>query len=709
MERPLCERICDVSVLAFALWTLSCHVVVAAGGNLFLLLALFSALSLLTAITVQVTRRRQPRGSTPSRSPAAPRLQPTPSRPAKPFTSLRRAGLGFALVGTVVFSRSADVVLLWWWFVGLLGAAALLTVCCDEPRFEVAVCGRRQERVLLLLALGAAAFALISHRPNADDSVYINMAVSAADHPREALLAYDTLHGIPGLPLHLPAYRVHSYELLQGALSYLTGIPAIYLFHWLAAVVAALLVPYALAMFYRVLVPRHWLEAVAMTLLILVSVGGIDRWYGNFSLVRIWQGKSIFLVVFLPLIYAYAMRFAVAPNRRQALHLAAAQIAAIGCTSSALWAAPLAAGLGLLAASRLSWGGLRTLAMGLPGSVYVLLLGLHTKGDMARAVHWAKDPRPSAEPGIHLQSALTTVLGEDRLLLFAIFTLLATWTFYRGGLVRRFTVIPTFLVVLVLLNPYLAPWVQSHLTGPSYWRAFWALPLPFLMALLLIAPLSWKIRRRHSSGRFLPLAGAALFVLLIPPVYGWSPGNDVQLHWPPRLKVPSNDYRAAIALNASVPPGSSVVAPTRIGLWVPTLHHHAYPLRVRRYLDSNRQWLPREERKTRRVMRAYVSGDTRGRQREAVFRAGLRRQNLRALCLDRKETSAARTALTGNILRQEGFHQTEVGPEYEIWVRSPTPQLPLGPSRTAHGPQALGESKPNAAEASTSPAGEPHQ
>ena len=50
--------------------------------------------------------------------------------------------------------------------------------------------------------------------------------------------------------------------------------------------------------------------------LVLVAAGETHRWYGNFSFVRMWQGKAIFLSVFMPLVYAYALRFAVRPNLR---------------------------------------------------------------------------------------------------------------------------------------------------------------------------------------------------------------------------------------------------------------------------------------------------------------------------------------------------------------------------------------------------------
>ena len=175
---------------------------------------------------------------------------------------------------------------------------------------------RASEALLWLLALACVVLTLVAHRPDADDAFYVNIAVAAVDVPRQALLSTDTLHGIDGLPLYLPVYRVHSYELLNAAMAYLTGIPAIYTFHWISAAFAALLVPLAYAKLFRLLTPRWWLWSVGVLTVILVAAGETHRWYGNFAFVRIWQGKAVFLSVFLPLIYAYGLRFAVQPTVR---------------------------------------------------------------------------------------------------------------------------------------------------------------------------------------------------------------------------------------------------------------------------------------------------------------------------------------------------------------------------------------------------------
>ena len=68
------------------------------------------------------------------------------------------------------------------------------------------------------------------------------------------------------------------------------------------------------------------------------------------------------------------------------------------------------------------------------------------------------------------------MLGDSRLLIFGIVTLLTAWVFAPPGLARRFAVIFPLAVLVGLLNPYVATWVPAHVTGPSYWRSMWAFP-----------------------------------------------------------------------------------------------------------------------------------------------------------------------------------------------------------------------------------------
>jgi hypothetical protein len=277
------------------------------------------------------------------------------------------------------------------------------------------------------------------------------------------------------------------------------------------------------------------------------------------------------------------------------------------------------------------------------------------------------------QAGPELYGALVTILGDSRLLIFGIVSLLTGWVFAPPGLGRRFAVIFPLVVLLGLLNPYTADWVITNVTGPSYWRSMWALPLPIVMALMLTSPLHLGDgSSRAWAGRAAWLVLLAAFAILVPRYNGLSPKNGVRLAWP-ELKVPKPAYEWAVAMNESVPPGSHVAVPTDIGTWIVTRHHHVYPLLVRNYLHTWRTQLSREELINRMAMQRFLDTPELVEATPEQFRDGLDRFELRAVCL----VSSPRTRAARTILQQAGFRKALVREGYEMWERpGPAPNVP---------------------------------
>jgi hypothetical protein len=602
------------------------------------------------------------------------------SDPAK-LPALRLAGLALGVIGALLFGGAGGAVALWHWTVATLGAAALALLWLETPRVETPLRGPGRERTLLALALAASLYALVAHRPDADDAFYVNVAAAAVDAPGQPLLAADTLHGIAGLPLHLAIYRLHSFELGNAALAYLTGLPAIQVFHFAAVALGAWLVPLAHARLFRLLAPRNWLAAVATLLVVLVAAGETHRWYGNFGLVRIWQGKAIQLFVFTPLVYAYAMEFAQRPTLARWGLLAAAQIAALGSSSAALWAAPAAGAIGLCSALPATRRGLRLLAIGLLASAYLLGAGLAAKNWMhtdaaAQQPVWSQQEiaekeladRELERPGVQLEQALREVLGDARLRRVAIACVLVAWAAAGTALARRFALVAPLAVAIVLLHPSASSWVVANATGESYWRSLWALPVPVLIALTLLAPLSlgaiWR-RRWLAPAAWACLLGA--FALLVPAKRGPSLENGVRLSWP-SLKVEPVAYAWAAELTASVPPGSVVAAPGEVAVWLATFQERDFPLLVRDlYLEHQRVQLGEEDLALRRWMTAIAGGEVSGPEPARIFRDGLERFQVRGVCL---RVTPGAEPIRG-VLRAAGFRLHVQQRDHEIWVRAP--------------------------------------
>ncbi len=672
---PISERTVDAACFVFALWTLCCHAVVALGASLRALIVCFA----LAGAALLALRLVLGRAAAPPPPPEHDERNPRRRR------IVQAVGLALGLAGAWVVRDQP--VALWWSTLLLLGAALVVLVLPEAPVFRAAVRGRGREIALWTLAVACIALTLVTHRADLDDAFYVNLAVGASDAPDQPLLGRDTLHGVVGPPVFNPVYRAHSYELWNGALAFLTGIPAIYCFHWVSASLAALLVPLALARLLRLLTPRRWLWAVAAVVFVLVASGDTHRWFGNFAFVRMWQGKAIFLFVFLPLVYAHAIDFSLRPSRRGWVLLCAAQIAAVGCSSSAIWAAPA----GALAASctvlRPTRRGLRVFALAALASIYVLGVGWSIKNavESAQAERLAaiseeeaarggeprggepreREPRgKSHEPGEQLEVALHEVFGDGRLRTAAIASILVAWACCGPGLAQRFAIVVPLAVTLVVLNPYATRWLIANLVGPSYWRSLWAVPVPLLMVLVLTAPLQLGGRWRW-AGRAGALLALAAFALAVPRYHTLSERNKVRIGTP-ELKISDLAYRWAGALNGAVPPGSKVVAPSAISVWLPTQHHHAHPLIARwLYMHHYQASLGMPNLLHRLLMTRYVDGRWERDDAPRWFRVGLTRFDVKGVCLRNFEGADRARA----ILRKKGFERTLSGLNYEIWVR----------------------------------------
>lgn len=668
MKAPLSEGVARAACLGFALWTLCAHAVVFAGGSLTALMALF-AVSLAVLAGAWTLARRRGRLAVGSAEDAHDD-ETSPGKVPEEPAWWRAACLVVALAAGALGLAWGDPRGLWGLWMGVLAVAAALFVLREPVRFEAPARSRTAEAGLWGLAALCALYALCVHRPDADDSFYVNIAVAAIDLPDLPLLARDTLHGRFDLPIHYPAYRLHSWELWNAALARLTGLPAVAVFHFVSTALVAMLVPLCHAVLFRRLTPGCWAWTTLAFVIVLAAPGETHRWYGNFAFVRMWQGKAVFLFAVVPLVYAWGIRFARKGDARSWLLLAAAQIAGLGATSSALWAAPVASLVAMSSVLRPARRDLTRLGIGALASFYPLAAGLLLKQDMAGAI---PEVGQSFEAGEQLGTALLTVLGDGRLHAVCVLALFAAFAATRG-LARRFAIVAPLAVGLVLLNPWLDAFVRANLSGPSYWRVFWALPVPILLALVAVAPLALRgplPALGRAGAEALRAAGVvallAAFVGFVPAFYGFDERNERASFGWPRLKLP-DFVRWSRTLN-DIAPRQRVVAPPYISAWIPLFHDHAYPLSVRVYLRPLREQLGETAFRDRVLMTFFAEGSRDHPDAAAIFERGLDLYDVQAVCLRTgPETAEARA-----ILRRQGFMKRIQATNFEIWAR---PGLP---------------------------------
>jgi hypothetical protein len=429
------------------------------------------------------------------------------------------------------------------------------------------------------------------------------------------------------------------------------------------AVVAAPLVVLAYAFLFREIVPRRWLGALSGALFFLVANGQTNLTHGNYAFVRLQHGKAVLVSVLLPMIMALAIRYARRPIAWRWSLLAAAQIGAVGASSTGLWAAPITAALGLLIG--LPRGNPRTamrrFLTGCVASAYVLGIGLYLRLSFT-VPEYHLEPEEGAMK-LFLSSAVeffaTPVVAAATAVLIVV-----AFGGSRETLARRLCVTFTLGVGLLLANPLVTGVVSRQLTSTStYWRVFWLLPLPVIAGLALSAPLAVRSLPGGRRGRC-----AAIIALLASVAAIWGPGhvfstsNRTVIRWP-SLKVEA-EYTVARALQERLGPGATVIAPQEVSRWLPMLHHHPRPLlALRRHARMHGEEGVRRLRLKDHVAGLHrLPGGAESFDREIVDYAAA------AACLPDDNPWADETR---DVLGKLGYQRTDHVMSYEIWTHRP--------------------------------------
>ena len=665
----LLDRVCDALVLGFAAWTVLCQLTVQMGGSLHFLMWATAISAAFFVVAWWVWRGR----GDADRSIRVPEIpddisigSELPGAPKKRNQRIILFLAGLAALTIYKFTNSpatfwvaAAIVLTLAWMLGPSASARVKPP--SRPSWELGLLG------LCLFSLIVTA---VAHRSDADDAGYLAMAVSVADDdPSAPMLANDWVYGLPVLHPLQRVYRAQTLEVLEGGIAYLTGLQVLDVAHVLIPTIAAFLVPLAYARLFRQVIPGRWIWGTLVVILFFIVAADTHTSYSNFAFVRLQQGKAIFLSVLVPLLIADGLRLARAPNIRQWFRLAADLIASVGVTISALWIAPLVAGLAVLCGIPNRKRVFSRLLLLASASGYLLLLGL-VMAWQARGAIDSSTAQTSAELMVESEQS---VLGQGPLALAILLVTVGGWVVARTPTQHRLlTVFP--LGFLALWSPYWAHWLAENLTHPwIYWRVFWILPVPALLGIVLTAPLEWIPKRLAPAS-----ATTAACLAVAAGVFWWgssvhtlSPANDVRLA-PPSWKVPPAEISAACALTELVPAGARVVAPSEVETWIVTLRHHPFPLIVREHFVTQMSAYLGDEEIGRRIQLVrLVASAPAPPNGGTLLQEAIENYSLGGVCL----TEGALNPDIRDALREAGLRRGAQTQGFEIWSRFATDKI----------------------------------
>jgi hypothetical protein len=534
---------------------------------------------------------------------------------------------------------------------------------------------RDSKALLLLVSLGVlcSILALVSHRSDGDDYYYTPNVVYILDNPNDSM-GFDVHFLDGGKRCNIVSYgwgTAIPFEYTQGAIAGILGIDFLSVYYLLTPALISFLIPFAL--YYAL---SHFSErtivtatSVLITIGVVLLLGETHRTFGNFSLTRAYQGKTLLLAVGIPFFVGVTIHFFKSPSAYYWAMLFAVATAMVGATTSAVAVLPALASVLAIAnlfTSELKWQKTLIYPIYFASFWYVALYALFLVTNSAAnlAVY---SPINQGWPTTFFGHLMFLVNVRKPATPFVVSTSSLMAIYLTSGKQRRFLIAWTIAVAVLYLNPLIAPIIIRYLASPNiYWRLFYICPFPLVLG-ISVAHLIKELKKLAKEAQF--AVAVLTFVLLVGahfvPFSTSVFRYNTTFRIPPGYKLPMELVNVAQEIISQTPEGTMLAPPGLSGV-IPMLSSKHPQVRIR--TDGVLLWLANcgipEVAAIRIRASEFVRGDV---SRFPEFRGFLNTEGeiIRSIVMHREST---RVENVQALLETYQFiHQRTVGDYVVVW------------------------------------------
>jgi Family of unknown function (DUF6077) len=350
--------------------------------------------------------------------------------------------------------------------------------------------------LLLFLAAACAVTVLFVRRPNQDDIIYFHRALaqlSALGRPIFLRQTSVDMDAAAFSPVHLAT----SHEMLMALLGHYLRIDPLYFYQVIGHVFTAFSLPFVLYWCARTFGLDRWPAAIGALLgvaFLLVDSAGPAS-FGNTAFGRMWQGKAIVWILFLPVTLSLTYRFLCGGNWSDFVWLILLAIAGVGLSNTALYLVPAVIGcscLSFLGVQLLDRKGRedfrkqfrRYLLLAIPLAYPIAILALLKLNVIPKPIDirgFGPEFIPWHQPLDYVVGRRSAEYTRDIVIMIAVPLLIVRG---KSGLFLFFYICAVW---LLCLNPFLAHFWMKNIIAACYFRLVYLLQLPLLCAMLAAA------------------------------------------------------------------------------------------------------------------------------------------------------------------------------------------------------------------------------
>jgi len=449
---------------------------------------------------------------------------------------------------------------------------------------------------LLLIILIAVLIVLLAHRPDLDDSSFIQIATQTLANSDRAPLSFDASLGYIIDLFRFYPYRVSSYETFIAFVSDFLNINVYTTYYLLIPAITASLTILTAFVFSRWFLSStsQAVVATAVFLLVMLAWGETHFAYGNRVFVRLFQGKGLIIALTTPFAILTGLVLSNRPSYYVAGVLALTNISAIGVSSSGLIMTIFTSVVVFTIAINKDFNRMiRAWILIAAAMIYPVL-----------AATWIKFQNNSlilmSDIGTHMP--INASLGLDLRESMLMVALLLGFLLFISNRNKSYVLIIVAIFAFIL-NPWVSEVISNVTSRNMSWRLAWAAPVPLLFSIALVTGLNLRVQTNSLAvNKGIVFYGAKLAVASIIIVfffsYKWAISSVNNVSWGfPAHKLPNEFYIASQISKKirSLDTTGQILAHDHIAAWLPLtlpsvkllMPGHTYPTQLETILPKH--------------------------------------------------------------------------------------------------------------------------
>lgn len=426
---------------------------------------------------------------------------------------------------------------------------------------------------LIALGLFCSLLNVFTLRPDADDFSFFHRAVYGLLKLNDPIATFHTAHDIKNLPPISPVHLTTSYEVMTALFAHALGIQPLFFYQILNGSFCLFLFPLVYHAFFRYFGFSYGYSYVGVLIVVILYVfsGDSHQDFGNFTIVRAWQGKCILILLFVPLIALLTHRFMQSSSSQDILRLYLVGLGSIGLSGTAFFLAPFIIAFSLLSSTLAQWNQpkffRKVTLLGttlIPFAIIAAFIKFGTLPQIFNTDVWQVSIMQDIDKTIHPEILMLerTIFVKKTTLYFYLISVSGLLLFpWKNKTIRDLGIASLFVSISLVLPPISSILIKITLPG-AYWRLAYAAQMLLVIGVFTLLCLKGMKESSHFTKvthRIFGISYLILFAALKSPAI-----RPVIISGPHQLKFNPSEIEVAKLLAYWIPKNSIALIPEEL-------------------------------------------------------------------------------------------------------------------------------------------------